>query len=270
MKTKFILFSFYLTATFLGCKTKETIPPPTVYFSLAANNLLVDFTNYSTNGRYFDRDFGDNTPHCSQINPGHAYEDGGIYTVKLNVTGRNGSKISASKQITVKEIPNLVAGGKMKAGDESKWIKYTINGNHTAGIVNGKMEIKGGEGWSHTGFYQKITVEANKTYSVDMLINCNGGKNAWCEVYVGKTVPPGSSDYNDGGQRLGLGWNTWCYGDNKPVDGVFSSPSINCGAPNKNTFSFTQGGDAYLVVRVGGKSLGNGVYLDNVAITEKK
>ncbi|WP_113639301.1 PKD domain-containing protein [Nubsella zeaxanthinifaciens] len=267
MKIKFIAFALCLITAFAGCKDEENVPAPSVDFTPSVNNLLVNFTNNSTNGRYFEWNFGDNSPVSTQMNPGHAYEDEGTYNVKLSVIGRDGSKLSTTKQVKVTAPANLITGGKMNPGDETKWTKYVMGGAATVGITNGKMEFKS-TAWSHSGYYQKISVEANKTYVLDMLITSGGATNTWCEVYVGRVVPPGSGDYNDGGQRLG--WNTWCYGNNKPVDGVFSSSAINCGAANKNTFSFSTSGDAYLVIRVGGDNLGTGIFLDNISITEKK
>jgi hypothetical protein len=69
-------------------------PAPTVDFSyLGANNpapSTVSFTSTTTNAVNYLWDFGDNSS-STLANPQHLYTAGGVYTVKLTVTGAGGT-----------------------------------------------------------------------------------------------------------------------------------------------------------------------------------
>lgn len=260
-----------LILSFGGCK-KETKAPghATVDFTYTAANLAVTFNNQSTNSRYFTWNFGDSTATSSQISPAHVYENDGTYNVTLTTIGRDNTTNTKTKQITVSGPPNLVKGGKMNDADASYWSHITFSAGVTFALENGKMVARGG-GWGHAGIYQKISVEAGKTYVLDMTISGGGSTDTWFEVYVDPTVPvQGMSDYGYGGKRMG--WSTWCYGNNKAFDGLLSSTDIACSdAVGKNVMTFPQSGDVYLVIRCGGSDLGStGVSVDNVTLTEQQ
>lgn len=255
---------------FVSCEKDERPAAATVDFSYTASNLSVAFSNQSTNSRYFSWNFGDGAAEVTSMSASHSYEDEGTYTVTLTTTGRDGSTQTKTQEVTVKAAPNFVQGGKMNTTDASAWSHITFSTGVTFAIENGKMVAKGG-GWGHAGVYQKIGVTAGKSYVLDMVISGGGAEDTWFEVYVDSTAPAaGMTDYSFGGKRMGF--STWCYGNNKAFDGILSSPGIACeDAIGKNTISFQQSGDVYLVIRIGGSNLGStGISIDNVSLTEKE
>lgn len=257
-------------AIVISCKKDNKLPAATTDFSYTASNLSVVFSNQSTNSRYFSWNFGDSTPTSIAVSPSHAYSDEGTYKVTLTVTGRDGSTQTVTKSVTVTAPPNLVKGGKFNAGDDSYWSNITFSPGVAWALENGKMVARGSN-WGHAGIYQKISVQAGKTYVLDMTISGGGATDTWFEVYMDPTVPvQGMSDYGYGGKRMG--WSTWCYGNNKAFDGLLSSTDIACSdAIGKNIITFSQSGDVYLVIRTGGSDLGaTGISIDNVTLTEKQ
>jgi PKD repeat protein len=79
-KTNYIHVGPTLIADFYGDSTSGCVP------------LTVNFTDQSTGEiATWDWDFGDGTPHSSEQNPTHVYDDPGDYKVKLIITGPCGS-----------------------------------------------------------------------------------------------------------------------------------------------------------------------------------
>jgi parallel beta-helix repeat protein len=88
-----------------GCSDVDTvlvnvnnIPPPVASFSYTPSGLLISFTNTSTNGLFYNWDFGDGNTSTLQ-NPDNFYSASASYTVTLIVTNNCGSD-TFSLQIT--------------------------------------------------------------------------------------------------------------------------------------------------------------------------
>jgi len=85
--------------------TDNVVDPvnPQADFSSVVNDLEVTFTDLTSvdNGRITDYlwDFGDSAS-SALASPSHLYAAGGIYTVRLDVTGSDGTTASNSKEIT--------------------------------------------------------------------------------------------------------------------------------------------------------------------------
>lgn len=79
-------------------------PAPTASFNYTGNGAApstVSFSNTSTNATSYSWDFGDNNNNTSTAqNPQHSYLVGGVYTVKLTVTGAGGTNFT-TKTINV-------------------------------------------------------------------------------------------------------------------------------------------------------------------------
>jgi PKD repeat protein len=93
---------------FFSCKKDSTPAPPPAPAAPVANfsysgagvaPSTVTFTNSSTNATSYSWDFGDNGTSVD-ANPTHRYTGGGVYTVKLTVTGSGGSN-STTKTINI-------------------------------------------------------------------------------------------------------------------------------------------------------------------------
>lgn len=100
-----ILSMLLLLVLSYGCSNDEPIPIPlpTVNFTVAGGNLpapaTLTFTSTTTNVTNYLWDFGDNAT-STLPNPSHLYASGGVYTVKLTVTGPGGTN-STSKTVNV-------------------------------------------------------------------------------------------------------------------------------------------------------------------------
>jgi PKD repeat protein len=78
--------------------------PPTAGFTFSVTDLIVDFTDTSSdsNGSVvsWNWDFGDGSNSIDQ-NPTHTYETGGTYTVVLDISDNDGGMDSATQLVTV-------------------------------------------------------------------------------------------------------------------------------------------------------------------------
>ncbi|WP_423148492.1 PKD domain-containing protein [Rubrolithibacter danxiaensis] len=253
-----------------GCDKDEKVPPPMADFTVQAAKLAVTFTPDVKNVRYYSWDFGDGSPVSTEKSPSHFYDDGGNYTVTLTVTGRDGSTLAKSQEITVTAPVNYIQGGKFEtAEDEAKWTKFAINLNNniTWARNDGKMIASGGNG-GHAGIYQAIQVEANTKYQFSMLVSGSGATDTWFEVYFGSFAPVEGNDYSDGGTVFGL--NTWAGCGNSTFSGNIAT--LGCAGSNKDKngeITFSQSGTVYLVIKTGGANLGTGgIAIDNVTLSK--
>jgi PKD repeat protein len=100
-----ILSMLLLIVLSYGCSKDEPIPIPlpTVNFTVAGGNLpapaTLTFTSTTTNVTNYLWDFGDNGT-STLPNPSRLYASGGVYTVKLTVTGPGGTN-SITKTVNV-------------------------------------------------------------------------------------------------------------------------------------------------------------------------
>jgi PKD repeat protein len=198
------------------------------------------------------------------------FPDAGTYNVALTAVGKGGLTSTATKTLTVATSDpvagNLVSGGKMDAGDDTKWTRFTIsNPAITWTLANGKMTAAGGSG-GHSAIYQTIQVVANKDYRFSMLVSGSGATDVWFEVYMSFTPPVPGSDYTSGGTRIGL--NTWAGCGNSSFNGNISTIGCSGSLVGKNgVIRFTQSGTLYLVIKTGGANLGTtGISIDNVEL----
>lgn len=192
------------------------------------------------------------------------YPDAGTYSISLKAFGRGGISNVTTQSLKVDTSDpaagNLVVGGKMDVGDESKWNFVTYNANATFTMIEGKLIASGGSG-GHVGVYQAIEVEGGKKYKVDMTVTGSGATDTWFEVYVGMAAPVDGQDYKDGGTRLGL--NTWAGCGKTAFNGKLSA--LSCSGTGGGVVTFEQSGTAYLFIRTGGANLGTtGIAIDNV------
>lgn len=143
--------------------------------------------------------------------------------------------------------PNLVSVNQWQ-----NW--FFINGVNIVPITNGFQFIGGANG--HVGIYQKVNVEANVEYTIDMFIEGKAATNSWFEVYLGTDVPIATVEYKSGGNRIGLStWTAGCANTGSTYSGRLSV--LRC-AGSGNKIKFPQSGSAYLMIRTGGLNLGSG------------
>lgn len=198
------------------------------------------------------------------------YPDAGTYTVGLRVMGKGGVFYDAPEQtITVATSDpvsgNLISGGKMNPEDEASWTNIVITDGVLFKLEDGKMLATGGN-WGQSAIYQKVTVEAGKKYRFGMTVSGSGATDTWLEVYFGTTAPVAGTDYNNGGNYIGL--NTWNGCGTTSFSGNISNIGCSGSLAGKNgEVTFTTGGEKYLLIKTGGGSLGTtGIAVDNVEL----
>jgi len=72
---------------------------PNASFTYSMNGKTFAFTNTSTNAKSYDWDFGDATPHSTETNPVHTYENFGNYTVTLIAKGECPTSTSTKSEL---------------------------------------------------------------------------------------------------------------------------------------------------------------------------
>lgn len=193
------------------------------------------------------------------------FPDAGTYTVSHTAFGRGGLSNTTMQEIVVATSDpvagNLVKGGKFEnTEDHAQWTVLNIGNPGTAWTLNsGSATITGG-GWNQQAIYQAIQVEANKEYSIDMIVSGAGSVNTWFEVYASTTAPTPGSDYSADGRRMGL--STWDGCATSSFNGKLSV--VGC-VGSGNVVSFPQSGTIYLLIKCGGENIGTtGITIDNV------
>lgn len=145
-------------------------PAPTADFSAAPTSgcapLSVDFTDLSTGEiTQWDWDFGDGNS-SGQQHPSHTYQDGGVYTVSLTVTGPGGSDTETKfDYITVNAAPEADFTGSPTSGPHPLTVDFT---DLSTADVSGWFWDFGDEGTS-TEQDPSHTYLADGTYSVTLI-----------------------------------------------------------------------------------------------------
>lgn len=198
------------------------------------------------------------------------YPDAGTYTIKMQaLTKKAGLYDAATQTVNVAtsdpKAGNLVVGGKMETGDDSKWTKLSISSGVTWTLKDGKMVATGGS-WGHAAIYQPIQVEANKTYRFSMLVSGSGASDTWFEVYFGTSEPVQGKDYDSGGIKIGI--NTWTGCGKTAFSDNINTVGCTGSLVGKNgEITFGQSGTVYLLIKTGGANLGTeGISVDNVEL----
>lgn len=195
--------------------------------------------------------------------------DAGTYSIKHYAIGKGGSQASQTESLTVTvsdpNSGNIVQGGKLDAEEDiEKWTVLSISASGAAWtFADGRATIAGGD-WNQQGLYQAIQVVKDKTYSIDMTCSSTSGvTDTWFEVFCSTTAPVQGNDYSAGGALRNI--NTWDGCGGSPFNGRISV--IGCNAEkNGGTFTATQDGIMYLVIKCGGASLNSGISIDNIEV----
>jgi len=213
-------------------------------------------------------DLGDGAVYTGQSTEEVFLPDAGDYTITHYAIGRGGYKESASLPLNVATSDpnsgNIVVGGKLDTPDDiASWTVLTISASGTAwSFAGGKATVTGG-GWNQQGFYQAINVIKDKTYKIEMLCaSTTGVSNTWFEVYCSPVEPVQNNDYSGTVYR---NINTWDGCALTPFSGKISAVGCN-DDKNGGTFTATESGVLYLVIKCGGEDLKGGISVDNIEV----
>ncbi|MGC4234118.1 MAG: PKD domain-containing protein [Niabella sp.] len=97
----FVLFLFLASS----CKKDNEGNTTKAVFSYVTDGFRANFTNFSTNAKEYEWDFGDGSDPSTQRNPTHLYSRAGEFTVRLTV--RNGEQTSTFEDLVFIEGPNI-------------------------------------------------------------------------------------------------------------------------------------------------------------------
>ena len=114
------LFVFVVGQVLLtSCKDEEPEGPPIagIFYSIA--NKQVAFTALTKRAETWNWDFGDGQS-STEMNPVHIYQEGGIYDVKLTVSG-NGKTVEATTVVSLAISKMQMLTGGLKAANGKKW-----------------------------------------------------------------------------------------------------------------------------------------------------
>jgi len=123
-----------------SCMEKEPSSEPTTHlnFFFSVADKQVAFTAMINYGDIFQWDFGDGQT-GSERNPVHVYADGGIYNVKLSVTGKGETK-EISKEVTLALTNYELLAGTASFVNGKKWkISLTHSSTDKFAIADGNF-----------------------------------------------------------------------------------------------------------------------------------
>lgn len=179
----------------------------------------------------------------SSINAYKTYSLGGIYSVKLLITGSNGCKDSLSKSVIVNETPDI--------GFSINNYSQCINGNNfnitdTSTIINGTYSRlwNFGRGATDTGTSNNYnnTYTSTGTYLIKLSLNNNGCKDSLTKIISVNPKPNAGFTINNPIQCLDENFfifndssavsggsliTTWYYGDDSITSGILVNKIYN-------------------------------------------
>ncbi len=213
--------------------------------------FTVHFTNESGDYHSSYWNFGDDSEFTTEDSPVHTFPSGGVYDVVLAVQGDDtGGEIS--KEIEI--IDPALQGERIEDGNfqnEDAWnvgeagydilsdVEFTEDGLN---ISNGNETIE-----SNVVVWQEFEVEAGKEYYFTAQVEGGGMDQAWLEFHFSNT-PPDGGDYAENNL-----WslNTWAECGIEPFEGDITELSCNGNGGEDGTFTFEEGGTAYIVIKSG-------------------
>lgn len=227
----------------------------------AENPNLIHFDGQiAVEAWYIHFSFGDNTG-SEGLEASKIYFKAGEYEVRFKIFTEGGD-VSITETIVIEQDfggPDLIENGGLDT-DES-WTVLQISPGVEVEIANGEASWSGGS-WGNAAIYQKIDIEADKEYQINMDVRGGGLSDCWFEVFIGTLEPQQGVDYSDGGIQIGM--STWegCGAD----DFMGSLTDVAC-VGNGGAFTWATPGEAFVVIKSGGANMGDqGVIIDNIAI----
>ncbi len=204
--------------------------------------------------------FGDNTG-SEGLEASKVFFKAGTYEVRFKIFTEGGSA-SISETIIIDQDfagPDLIENGGFDS-DEA-WTILNISPGVEVAIANGEASWSGGS-WGNAAIFQKIDVEANKEYQINMDVRGGGLSDCWFEVFIGTLQPQQNVDYSDGGIQIGM--STW---EGCGTDEFMGQLTDVACVGNGGAFTWAVPGEAFVVIKSGGANMGSlGVTIDNIAI----
>lgn len=227
----------------------------------AENPNLLHFEGQSNVEAWFIHwNFGDNTG-SEGLSASKVFFKAGTYEVRFKVFTEGGDA-SISETIVIAQDfqgPDLIENGGLDTDDA--WTVLEISPGVEVEIANGEASWSGGS-WGNAAIFQKIEVEADKEYQINMDVRGGGLSDCWFEVFIGTLQPQQNVDYSDGGIQIGL--STW---EGCGVEDFMGQLTDVACVGNGGSFSWSSPGEAFVVIKSGGANMGDqGVTIDNIAI----
>jgi len=248
-------------------ESEEMIPAPSsddlsfTYIVDDENPNLIHFNGRTNADAWFIHwNFGDNTG-IEGLEASKVYFKAGEYQVRFKII-TEGGEASIVETIVIEQDfagPDLIENGGFDT--DASWTILGISPGVDIDISNGEASWSGGS-WGNAAIYQKIDVEADKEYQINMDVRGGGLTDCWFEVFIGTVQPQQGVDYSDGGIQIGL--STW---EGCGVE-EFSGTLVDVACVGTGgAFTWSTPGEAFIVIKSGGANMGDqGVTIDNIAI----
>ncbi|OYU79552.1 MAG: hypothetical protein CFE23_13690, partial [Flavobacterium sp. BFFFF1] len=273
IKASYLLLASLTVGSFISCSPDEVSgngnglsdPNADAAFSVApvegsANRFVLTANGVNVASHRWE--LGDGSPEYLGSDQESIFlPDADTYTITHKAAGRGGLINTSTQTVTVATSDlaagNLIKGGKLKsAADVAQWTILNISSSDasvtltpgTNGALGNATFVA--TGYQQKGIYQKVTLQANKEYNVDMTVTSAAGATyTWFEVYLLTSQPVDGNDY--GGDKI-LRLNSWDCWDNVPTpfNGLLSA--LNCEndsgtATLKGNLKVKTAGDSYLL-----------------------
>lgn len=241
--------------------------PPTsddLSFTYTVDNENPNIINFmgqtSVDAWFVHFNFGDNSG-AEGLEARKTYFKAGEYEVRFKII-TEGGEASITETIVIEQDfagPDLIENGGFDT--DASWTVLEISPGVEVNIANGEAAWSGGS-WGNAAIFQKIEVEADKEYQINMDVRGGGLSDCWFEVFIGTLQPQQGVDYSDGGIQIGM--STW---EGCGVDDFMGALTDVACVGNGGAFSWSSPGEAYIVIKSGGANMGDqGVTIDNIAI----
>ncbi len=135
----FLLFAGGLVL-FSSCREEEPVEPPKAGIFFSVSDKQVAFTALTKRVETYLWDFGDGETGTVQ-NPVHLYKEGGVYDVKLTVTGEGGNAEAVAEVSLALSDFQMLTGG-TRAINGKKWrIKGTHSSKDALTLADAKFSV---------------------------------------------------------------------------------------------------------------------------------
>lgn len=251
----------------------ETRTKPQVAFTADNVNgfpvVTTTFTNTTLFANSYEWNFGDGSALSTAINPVHAYDTPGTYSVTLKATNEVGeTTLTKTDYIVVNAKPALPAGELLYGGNMENANFWTIDylntdaakypvaswNNTTNTLASGSggnlyVTSAGGSAGIQYAIYQKVALTQGHVYEFngafrDLTADLH---NFWTEVFIGEKPAGNGADYGSG-QTMIAKFDYWGSYTGDRVNGTFKADSK---LSEFKTFTAPTTGDYYFVAKMG-------------------
>ena len=166
----FLILGLGMAFFLLSCSEDEATKP-VASFTSEVTDLVVDFTNTSTDATAYLWDFGDDST-STEKSPSYTYADFGTFSVTLTVTGPGGTASVSEDVVLASSEPVLIDG------TFTDWASVPVLGSYPDGEGRTLLEAKVTNSDGFLYFYLKGTASLGQVLQVFIDAD-NSGDSGW-------------------------------------------------------------------------------------------